>query len=138
MPSFSLRQLDEVGNRRPPLLGQILRLPNLYHCSLSWLSILYIKKNKNLLEFRQINWSKHNEINNLHLRVVRSWASASSVGSGPSPQVVRQQSVTKKWKVLSTKKCDLGRICSEGRLTTINKKMELDKYNKRGNTSCEK
>ena len=62
-------------------------------------------KKKDALGSTRINQSKQNEINNLHLRVVSSWASASSVGSGLSPQVVRRWRVTKKWKVLSAKEC---------------------------------
>jgi len=53
-----------------------------------------------VLEFRQIKQSRYN-VNNSRLRVVSSWASVSSIGSGPSFQVARWHNVTREWKVLS-------------------------------------
>ena len=64
--------------------------------------------------------------------MVSLWTSASSVGSGPSPQLARRQIVTKEWNVLSAKeqacwtrsKLNLDK---EGRLTAKKKEKEKKK-----------
>ena len=98
--SISLHQMDEVGSGLPLPPGRLSRLPNPSFCSLSWLPSI---QEENLLEPRQINSSRRNEINNLCLRVVSSWVNTSLVGSDLSPQVTRRRRATKEWKVLFAK-----------------------------------
>lgn len=83
-------------------------------------------KERELSKSRQTNKQKCKRINNLHRWVISSWVNASSVRSGPSPQVARRQSIIKEWKVLPTKERarwmrSREKLVREGRLTAKKK-----------------
>ena len=59
-----------------------------------------IPARKKVLEFGQGKQLRC-KVGNSRLRIVSSWASASSIGLGPNLKVARRRKVTKEWKPLS-------------------------------------